>query len=133
MRGVVAVLAVGVTLAGCASGDAGNLVPVDQWTPPPPTVVTYDVTGSATSADITYATPSGTSQQQGVDVPLKMKGSGKRGLTFDTFGRAAFLYISAQNKDEYGDVTCTIKVDGEVVATNTASGGYAVATCEATL
>ena len=121
-----------MTLAGCASGNASNLVPVDQWTPPPPTVVTYDLTGSAESADITYATPSGTAQQQGVDVPLTMEDTGERGLSFDTFGGTAFLYISAQNTGS-GYLTCTIAVDGTVVATNTASGEYAIATCQATL
>jgi hypothetical protein len=41
-----------------------------------------------------------------------------------------FLYISAQNTGEYGGLTCQITVDGVVVAQNSASGAFTIATCE---
>lgn len=90
--------------------------------------VTYKVDGSARSADITYQTPSGSSQQNGVDVPLTKKSDHTEGIEFDT--SMSFLYISAQNQGG-GTITCHILVDGIEVATNTASGDYAIATCTA--
>lgn len=91
-------------------------------------IVTYLLSGSATSADITYNTPSGTEQQQGVDVPLTKETDHTPGIE-QHFGSGGFLYISAQNNGD-GTITCEIKVDGLTVAQNTASGEFAIATCE---
>jgi hypothetical protein len=57
----------------------------------------YYLTGSAKSADITIETPTGTSQQEGVDVPMTSK-TGNAGLRFTCFGTGDFVYISAQNQ-----------------------------------
>jgi hypothetical protein len=91
--------------------------------------VLYEVEGTAVSATITAQMPTGTSQGTGKTLPL-MTTSG-RGLT-NTFRRGAFVYISAQNEDEFGDITCRITVDGVVISENAASGGYAIATCQGT-
>jgi hypothetical protein len=81
--------------------------------------VTYRVTGSARSASLTMQTPSGTSQRD-VDLPTSS------GLTFTMDG---FVYVSAQNATDSGTVTCEILSDGQVIATNTSSGAYAIASC----
>ena len=92
--------------------------------------VTLEVTGSTTVADITAKVGSGESQQSGIAVPLTTEGGGP-------FTRTAvdgdFLYLSAQNGKDYGSITCTIKVDGVTVLTNTSSGGYVIATCSGRL
>jgi hypothetical protein len=38
-------------------------------------------------------------------------------------------YVSAQNNGDHGTITCSIRVDGEVVQTNSSSGAYAIVTC----
>jgi hypothetical protein len=84
--------------------------------------VTYMVTGDHTNqASITYETPSGTGQQSDVDVPLTRKSDGGAGIRF-TFQAGDFVYISAQNSNDSGGVTCIIEVDGRVIAENSSSG-----------
>lgn len=101
--------------------------------------VVYEVDGTATGADITVETGTGTSQQS-VKVPLTSK-SGTTGLTFQ-MERGSFVYISAQNKgrmraganatssDFYGSVTCRIKVNGKVISENTTTSKYGIASCD---
>ncbi|MFW5898861.1 MAG: hypothetical protein ACOCUN_00175 [Jiangellaceae bacterium] len=91
--------------------------------------VLYEVEGSTDWASVTIATPTGT-EQLNPDVPLT-RTSGERGLEA-TVSPGEFLYISAQNKRSHGTIVCRITVDGEVVAENESSGGYAVASCDGT-
>lgn len=91
----------------------------------------YELEGDGViTADITMKTPTGTTQQQDIDVPM-MRKSGLPGLLI-TYDRGDFVYISAQIKSGSGSLTCRItNPDTEVViSTNTASGEYAIATCE---
>jgi hypothetical protein len=81
--------------------------------------------GGVDSADITYATPSGQSQQNGVDVPLDP------GLTQDV-NAGTWLYLSAQIRHGRGQLTCRIVANGITIAENTASGDYAITTCSGT-
>lgn len=92
--------------------------------------VLYEVDGSATTADLTLELPSGTSQQNGVGVPVTTE-SGKHGLTAK-FPRGSFVYLSAQNGGDTGTITCRITVDGIVISENTSSGAYAIAACDGT-
>lgn len=94
---------------------------------PQTVTVTYELTGSARSADITYETPTGSSQQNHVGVPLMDRSHGL-GIKFEFPGSATFLYLSAQNNGG-GTITCWIKVDGTTLSHNTARGAYAIATC----
>lgn len=92
--------------------------------------VTYYVEGSTSQASITMQTPTGSSQQSDVDVPLTRKSDGREGISF-VFRSGDFVYISAQNSESTGTVRCRIVgKDGEVVSENVASGGYAIATCK---
>jgi hypothetical protein len=184
-----------LVLAGCAAGtstrnQAPSPTPSVSWTPAE-LIVNYQLRGAASSADITYKTPTGTEQQQGVDVPMTREmasavpsptqtvewgnygdGTQKRiqkeidrrdcdaldeelaeakqlggrelvdwiiaqetyigcdGLELTGFGPGDFVYFSAQNTSEYGTLTCTIKVGGVPISENTATGAYAIATCE---
>ena len=89
--------------------------------------VVYELGGTAKGADITITTADGgTSQQQGVAVPLTTAGTNGYTLTVQS---GAFLYISAQNVGS-GTITCTIVEDGVEVSSNTSSGAYAIATCD---
>lgn len=124
MKRLIGLVAVAL-LAGCA--------PTPSMTPAPaitPLVHTYGyyVDGSASGANVTYTTGSGTSQAE-VGLPLRNK-AGKIGLQMVGNDAPRFLYISAQNTGDYGDLTCQITVDGVVVAQNSASGAFTIATCE---
>jgi len=70
-------------------------------------------------ADVTYQTPSGITQQQGVDIPW---------TDSETMNAGGIPIISAQNTAD-GTVTCQITVNGTVVASNLASGAFAIASC----
>jgi len=88
--------------------------------PPPPPEVEYKITGTASQVDVTLNNASGgTEQYDNVSVPHT--------YTYETFDDW-FLYISAQNQGEYGSVTVTIYLNGEVVKTSTSSGAYVIAT-----
>ncbi|HEY5105191.1 MAG TPA: MmpS family transport accessory protein [Caulobacteraceae bacterium] len=82
--------------------------------------VTYTVSGSATSADITYQNEGGGTSQEKVSLPWTQVIHSPS---------SSFLYISAQNQGEYGDITCEIKVGDTVVKTSNSSGSYSIASC----
>lgn len=127
MRWGGALLFVGaMVLSGCSSSGSGfrennSYEPID-----PSNIIsgyTYKLTGSAESVDLTMSTPGGTSQQSGASLPFEQE-----------VDDIDFLYISAQITDELGgDVTCEIVAsNGDVVATNTASGFPSIVTCDNT-
>ena len=81
--------------------------------------VTYKVTGSARSVDVTYENGTGgTEQKSHVAVPWSQ--------TFQS-SSGAYLYLSAQNQGNGGDLTTEIDVDGVYRKTADASGAYVIA------
>jgi hypothetical protein len=93
-------------------------VPVTDWQ------VTYYVTGTGT-ADITYQTPTGVSQQSDVALPFQ--------LTIDP-GTDGFVYISAQRSqlpDPGGPIACSIFYNGQQLALTQSNGMYVIASCDA--
>jgi hypothetical protein len=83
--------------------------------------VYYQVSGTTSSASVTYRTSSGTSQAK-VRVPWSNKISDLK--------PGAFLYVSAQNETKSGSVSCRIVVDGVIISENTSSGAFKVVSCE---
>jgi hypothetical protein len=88
-------------------------------------VIVYEVTGDATGVDVTYSTwgDSVTSSNETLATlpwtkEIKTKGVVKEGALIVTTGEAG------------GTVTCKVTVDGKEVKTATATGSYAVATCD---
>lgn len=86
-------------------------------------LIAYKISGSASSAMMTYTTPSG-QEQTTKSIPWHKSFEAKDG---------ELLSISAQNKGESGTVTCQIAVDGRIVKKATSSGAYAIASCDAAL
>lgn len=129
---VIGLLAV-TALAGCSAN-----TPVAQ-TPPPstPVVTTHTVvyeseapdSSTARTASYTLRSDDGGTRQGDIDLPLRNQ-NGTTGLAFTGFNSGDFVYLSIQNGDEYGSVTCRIKVDGQVVSENTSDGGFTIATCQ---
>lgn len=106
--------------------------------PEPPTTytVTYEADSEGTAAgSITLDTPTGT-QQEEVALPLKSQ-AGDTGLTFPT-QPGAFVYLSVQNHNDSGSVTCRITIKtvtgnlevSRVISENTSSGGHVIASCK---
>ncbi|WP_426303153.1 hypothetical protein [Arthrobacter sp. R-11] len=126
------VVAVGIYFASGAStkSNKSSSTTTDEKTSAYSSTVTvlYEVEGTATGADVTLGSATGTVQGTGKAVPLTNKTTGKRGLTF-MMPRGHFVYLSAQNTGGSGTITCRITVDGEIVSTNTSSGGYSIASC----
>lgn len=124
-----ALCAAAALTAGCADDAAAT----EPWpTTPTARTVLYEVTSTTEdmSADITLATPGGgTHQAGGLVVPVRNEGAAKPGLTY-TYRPGEFAYISAQNQRGWGDISCRITVDGTVLAENTSTGGYTIATCQ---
>ncbi len=82
--------------------------------------VTYTVSGTATSASITYQNEGGGTSQVKVTLPW----------THVIHSPSSnFLYISAQNEGQFGDISCEIKVDDNIVKTSTSSGAYTIVSC----
>jgi hypothetical protein len=74
------------------------------------------------------------SSSKGVDVPLMSDEGVTHGLMLQNVPEGQFLYISGHLNGEWAsDITCTISVDGLVVAKTTGSGQYAIASCEGTV
>jgi hypothetical protein len=76
--------------------------------------------GSGRTGMVTAQAPGGTTQRTDL---LPITG------TF-TFHSGDFVYLSVQNQQGLGAVTCRITVDGKVVSENTSTGGYTIATCQ---
>lgn len=81
--------------------------------------VRYEITGTATSASLTYSNRSGGTEQITVDVPHTIE--------YDDFFDN-FMYISAQNQDSTGSITVSIYRNGGLMDTATSSGAYVIAT-----
>jgi len=91
--------------------------------------VIYAADGEGTKdASYTLRSDNGGTVQGDIDLPLKNK-AGDVGLTFKGFGSGDMVYLSIQNANASGSVTCQIIVDGVEVSRNTSSGGYKIATC----
>lgn len=94
--------------------------------------VLYEAEGSGArglrSANYTLQTPSGSAQGE-INLPMKNRDGGT-GLTIPDFHAGDFVYLSVQNSDAAGSVTCRIAVDGVVISENTSTGGYVIASCK---
>lgn len=95
--------------------------------------VVYQADGAGTSAgNYTLQSEDGGTRQGEAALPLKNQ-AGDVGLTFTGFKSGDFVYLSVQNANGSGSVTCRIMVDGVVIADNTSDGGYVIATCKGTV
>lgn len=83
--------------------------------------VVLRVGGSASSAFITYNNAQGGTEQVEVYLPWEKE---------FTVKESVFLYVSAQNQDAYGDISCEIIVDGKTIKNSSSSGGYVIAMCD---
>lgn len=85
-------------------------------------VVIYNVDGldGATRASLTYTNEQGGTEQVEVTLPWRKALSVPRGQ---------FVYVSAQNKDAAGGVSCDIRVDMQLFKHSESRGAYVIASC----
>lgn len=84
--------------------------------------VTYSVAGGGNKrASVTYTNAQGGTQQEEIRLPWSKSFTVRSG---------EFLYISAQNADDYGLVYVSISVNGRVVKDSQSNGGYVIATAD---
>jgi hypothetical protein len=83
--------------------------------------VTYRVRGTAGRVALTYRNREGATEQSTVGLPWQVSFDARRGNSF--------LYVSAQNQDAAGSVTCEILLGDETRSSSTVSGAYVIAEC----
>src|SRR4030065_2587653 len=83
--------------------------------------VTYEITGTAQKGvSLTYENAQGGTEQGTYKLPETIRFTMKYG---------DFAYISAQNEDDHGSVTCRILIDGVEWKKSTSTGAYVIASC----
>jgi hypothetical protein len=85
--------------------------------------------GSGRTGMYTLQSDDGGTRQGETNLPMKNR-DGATGLTFTGFKSGDFVYLSIQNADAAGSVTCRIVVDGVMISENTSDGGYVIASCK---
>jgi len=81
--------------------------------------VTYRVQGTTDQVSLTYENKDGSTEQHTVNVPWYTKFSAERGQ---------FVYLSAQNERERGNIIATVIVDGLDWKEAKSDGAYCIAT-----
>lgn len=83
-------------------------------------LVRYEMSGSAGSYSLTMASSNGGTIQRDAG----------NGTAYEAWFRSGdFVYVSGQNNNESGSVTCTIFRNGVAGASNTSEGAYVIASC----
>ncbi|MFC0626112.1 hypothetical protein [Kribbella deserti] len=130
MKRLAIVAALVGALAGCGAQEDPPPAPAAPVTSATAPTVTFFAEGDGTdSGSLTMITESGGTLQKDVGLPLRNGSTGEQGVTSHAFRSGATLYLSVQNSNGYGAVTCRIAVNGVEIDKVTSSGGYKIATC----
>ena len=108
----------------CANGEVGSSAyaaapPASPPLPPGVHRIEYSISGSARVVGLTYRNATGGTEQNEVRVPGSLSFYAATGQ---------FVYISAQNKSDSGDVQVSITVDGRLLQHANSSAAYGIAT-----
>jgi len=124
-------VALGAFIINLASGSGGSssrdYVPLATRAPmateaPITYMVTYRVVGRP--ASLTYRNAQGNTEQKDVIIYPGRPWQASYRMEYGDFA-----YISAQNQDDYGGVTCKILLNGEIWQEASSQGAYTIATC----
>lgn len=134
MKRIVVTVALTGLLAACGSNAGADNLPTDPWsvstgysdapndTTPTQDTITYKVFGAPRAASVTMDTNNQESQETGVTLPWR------KTIVLDGSETIPIYLVGAQNAGS-GSITCQILFDGQVVASQTSSGAYAVVQC----
>lgn len=132
IAGLSLILIAGIIWGIAMESRPGGSVPELRLAPPAPLrnaiatrnaplQVEYQVGGSTQSANLNYSNETEDGEQhEDVTIPWSK--------TFPVV-RGQFLYLSAQNGQDYGTVTCAITINNITVKRAESSGAYTIATC----
>lgn len=114
-----------LVLAGCEAATAIEPTATPRPTRMPDYAVVYRVTTDTVTQHValTYRNAQENSEQQTGRI------TGGDWESRFTAEPGQFLYVSVQNRDDSGTVTCEILVDGRVIESATSRGGHVIATC----
>ena len=84
-------------------------------------VVEYVISGSASAVSVTYTNAGGGIEQHDTAPPWRL---------MMTVGRGHFVSISAQNRNDYGDVAVEILVNGVQVKSSRSTADYGIASAD---
>lgn len=129
-RNMMLMATIGFLVAGCSSGATPSSPAAADPKPGSPRVVFYAEGSGTKSGAVTMRSESGGVIQLDVALPMTNTQTGTAGLESVLFKRGADLYMSLQNSEAAGSVTCRIEVDGKKVDEATSSGAYKIATCQ---
>jgi hypothetical protein len=125
---LLATIVVGVAWNGVTGGGTSS-------DPNPATVCSHDVVyhagGTATTASLTLTNETDGTEQVTTGVPVMNK-TGTDGLHLGRLPCGTFVYISAQNQDTPGTISCEITADGVTIEQAESSGAYVIASCSGT-
>jgi len=110
LKTLIVLAFIGALLAGCGG-------PTSQ-------PVSYRITGTTGSVDVTLTNASGGTEQHNIKPPYTLDFDGASGKV---------LYLAGQNKWDAGVVTCEILVDGKVIQSATSNTAFGVVTCSGTV
>lgn len=119
-------IVIGLLLTGCC-GVSNSYTPTQAQ--PKTHTIRYEVLtsrngGNGIANSITYENQGGdTAQLASKTLPWQTSFEAESG---------AFLYVSAQNEYDHGDIICRIYVDGTRVKETKSEGGYVIASCSTT-
>lgn len=124
MLRLVLVLITGILFASC-SAESLQSTPTPVPIPQPQTYTIEYIVTHSTAGDIslTYENATGGTEQ------LETRASGGEWRQTYRLPVGAFAYISVQNKEDNGTVSCSIMQNGLLWKTSTSSGAYVIATC----
>ena len=109
--------------AKCANHQSGSATPAAPVAPPPLPAgfhrVEYSISGSAGAVGLTYRNPTGGTEQRDVVLPGSLSFNAEAGQ---------FVYVSAQNRTNSGDVHVSITVDGRPLQQATSTTPFGIAT-----
>lgn len=131
--GTVAAIVV-LLAAGCGADESGPESAAAATSSPATThtvVYAADGDGGKKVASYTWATADGGTEQHEADLPLRAEDAddGDAGLPMEGFESGDMVYLSVQNSQDHGSITCQIIVDGVEVSVHTSTGAYSIATC----
>jgi len=119
---IIILLLVGLGLCYWVFSSGSKSAYVVPTSKPTTHIVVYEVDGSAYGMDVTLQNDTGGTDQKGaLGLPYKK--------TWYNFKSGDFVYISAQNDSQFGDLRCTITIDGVALYKAEARGAYSIATC----
>jgi hypothetical protein len=114
------ILIAALFLSACAAATPTAAPPTNTPEPINRQVI-YRVTGDGTwSASVTYKKPDGATEQADIELPWETQ----------LMASSGFLYVSAQNANEFGSITCEIVTGSQTLSEATSEGAYKIATCE---